>query len=164
MSNNCTPEQQMNFTDLIKTINDTDSQLSFKAKKAVNTCLTIRNWLIGLYISEYELRGADRANYGDKLLNELSISLKNLKVSNCNKRQLYDYIKFYRNYIQIAPTVSAQFNEELPYFPPVTEKVPTVSAQFNVSPKELLNNISYSMFKMLMEINDETKRGFYELK
>ncbi|HHL3492254.1 TPA: YhcG family protein [Legionella pneumophila] len=144
MSNkNQIQKQLTNFPDLIKIINDTHNQLSSQAKKAVNTYLTIRNWLIGYYISEYELKGDDRANYGDKLLNELSLNLGRLKVSNCNKRQLYDYINFYRTYTQIAPTVSAQSK---------------------VSPSELLNNISYSMFKMLVEIKDEEKRNFYELE
>ncbi|HAU1025054.1 hypothetical protein Lmor_0056 [Legionella moravica] len=165
MSNkNQIQKQPTNFTDLIKIINDTHNQLSSQAKKAVNTYLTIRNWLIGYYISEYELKGDDRANYGDKLLKELSLSLGRLQVSNCNKRQLYDYINFYRTYTQIAPTVSAQFNEKLPGFLVSDEKVPTVSAQFKVSSSELLNNISYSMFKMLVEIKDEQKRNFYEVE
>lgn len=165
MSNkNQIQKQPTNFTDLIKIINDTHNQLSSQAKKAVNTYLTIRNWLIGYYISEYELKGDDRASYGDKLLKELSLSLTRLQVSNCNKRQLYDYINFYRTYTQIAPTVSAQFNEKLPVVLTSDEKVPTVSAQFKVSSSELLNNISYSMFKMLVEIKDEQKRSFYELE
>ncbi len=165
MSNkNQIQKQPTNFTDLIKIINDTHNQLSSQAKKAVNTYLTIRNWLIGYYISEYELKGDDRASYGDKLLKELSVSLTRLQVSNCNKRQLYDYINFYRTYTHIAPTVSAQFNEKLPGVFTSDEKVPTVSAQFKVSSSELLNNISYSMFKMLVEIKDEQKRNFYELE
>lgn len=57
MSNkNQIQKQLTNFTDLIKIINDTHNQLSSQAKKAVNTYLTIRNWLIGYYISEYELK------------------------------------------------------------------------------------------------------------
>ena len=162
MSNKTQIQKQLtNFTDLIKIINDTHNQLSSQDKKAVNTYLTLRNWLIGYYISEYELKGEDRANYGDKLLNELSLSLGRLQVSNCNKRQLYDYINFYRSYTQIASTVSAQVNEKLPGFAVSVEKVSSVSAQSKVSPRELLNNLSYSMFKMLVEIKDEQKRNFY---
>ncbi len=37
-----------------------------------------------------------------------------------------------------------------------------MSAQFQVTPKALLNNISYSMFKLLLEINEDIKRNFYE--
>ena len=152
--------QKLSFSNLVQIITDAHIQLSDKAKKAVNTCLTIRNWLIGYYIAEYELKGSDRANYGDKLLKELSANLGTLGVSNSNKRQLYDYIKFYRTYPQIAPTVSAQFEEVLPHFKFVNEKVPTLSAQSLLAPKELLSNISYSMFKLLVEINEEAKRNF----
>jgi len=117
MSNkNQIQKQPTNFTDLIKIINDTQkiindthNQLSSQAKKAVNTYLTIRNWLIGYYISEYELKGDDRASYGDKLLKELSVSLTRLQVSNCNKRQLYDYINFYRTYTHIGHNLMRNF-------------------------------------------------------
>ena len=42
--------------------------------KAVNQSLTVRNWLIGLYIVEFEQRGEDRAKYGERLLTDLSAS------------------------------------------------------------------------------------------
>lgn len=161
---NKSQQQKLSFSNLIQIIQDAHVQLSYKAKKAVNTCLTIRNWLIGYYIAEYELKGSDRAHYGDKLLKELSESLGKLGVSNCNRRQLYDYIKFYRTYPQIAPTVSAQFNEELPHFTNTNQKVPTLSAQFEVAPQILLNNMSYSMFKLLAEIDEDVKRNFYEME
>ena len=35
--------------------------------RAVNISLTLRNWLIGCYIAEYELNGEDRAAYGEKV-------------------------------------------------------------------------------------------------
>jgi type I restriction enzyme, R subunit len=46
--------------------------LRAQAGRAINVSLTLRNWLIGAYISEYELRGADRASYGENLLSELA--------------------------------------------------------------------------------------------
>jgi hypothetical protein len=74
----------------------------------------LRNWLIGCYIAEYELYGSDRATYGDNLLLELANRLTGLKVSNCNRRQLYRYLRFYRLYPEIVGTVSAQFKKLLP--------------------------------------------------
>jgi predicted nuclease of restriction endonuclease-like (RecB) superfamily len=153
----------LSFGDLVQIIQNAHAQLAYRANKAVNISLTVRNWLIGCYIAEYELKGADRANYGEKLLQELSDHLKKLHVSNCNKRQLYNYINFYRTYPQMASTVSAQFKEERPYFSNA-EKVPTVSAESIISSERLLNNISYSMFKMLVEIDDGLKRNFYEIE
>ncbi len=43
-----------------------------KAQKQVNTALTLRNWLIGYYIVEYEQSGKDRAEYGTKLYKEVA--------------------------------------------------------------------------------------------
>jgi predicted nuclease of restriction endonuclease-like (RecB) superfamily len=40
--------------------------------------------------------------------------------------------------------------------------VPTASAQFSLPPDKLITNLSYSMFKLLVEINDPLKRAFYE--
>lgn len=84
------------------------SELAANANRSVNISLTLRNWLIGCYIAEYELNGADRSGYGDKLLNTLSQALFEKQISNYNRRQLYDYLKFYRVYPQIVHTVSAQ--------------------------------------------------------
>jgi len=50
----------MNFDLLVQSISDVHRQLQAQAVKAVNVGLTLRNWLIGAYFSEYELRGEDR--------------------------------------------------------------------------------------------------------
>ena len=87
------------------------------------------------------------------------------KVSNCNRRQLYDYTKFYRTYPQIVRTVSAQFKTLLPQgAEKAAEKVPTVSAQLIRPPENLINRLSYGMFKLLTDVGDDTKRAFYEIE
>ncbi len=57
---------------MIKAVREAHEQLRAQAGCAINVRLTLRNWLIGAYISEYELRGADRASYGENLLSELA--------------------------------------------------------------------------------------------
>ncbi len=37
-----------------------------------NTNLTLRNWMIGMHIAEYELNGEDRGRYRDKLFRMLA--------------------------------------------------------------------------------------------
>lgn len=59
------------FTALLDSIKNVHNELSAQASKAVNVSLTIRNWLIGMYISEYQLNGQGRAKYGEMLLPEL---------------------------------------------------------------------------------------------
>jgi hypothetical protein len=102
-------QSSMTFDQLLSSIQQAHEELAAQAGRAVNISLTLRNWMIGFHIAEFELHGANRAEYGDKLLSALANELDRLKVSNCNRRQLYDYIKFYRTYPEIVRTVSAQF-------------------------------------------------------
>ena len=62
----------MNFNELINLIKETDEFLKQKALVAVNQSLTIKNWLTGFYIFEFEQNGEDRAAYGEKLLQNIS--------------------------------------------------------------------------------------------
>lgn len=154
---------RMDFRRLVDLIRHAHEDLAAQASRAVNVSLTLRNWLIGCYIAEYELHGADRAHYGDGLLSALAKELTG--IGNCHRRQLYDYLKFYRTYPQIAHTLSAQFQRLLP--DPLgtsVEKVPTASAQSNLPPEQLINRLPYSIFKLLVEIDDATKRAFYEIE
>ena len=68
----------------------------------------------------------DRAKYGDKVLSELAGRQDDN--SNRNRRQLYDYLRFYKIYPQIVETLSAQFEHLLPLsVSDPSEKVPAVS-------------------------------------
>jgi hypothetical protein len=87
---------------LARSIQTAHEELAHQASKAVNISLTVRNWLIGHYIAEFELNGADRASYGDKLLDRLAVRLIDLGVKTCEKRRLYQYLRFYNTYPEIA--------------------------------------------------------------
>jgi DUF1016 N-terminal domain len=102
------------FEDLVLSIRGLDKELATQASRAVNLSLTLRNWLIGCYIAEYELRGLDRANYGEKLLDSLAAELGRSAVSNSNRRQLYRYLRFYRTYPGIVGALSPQSRNLLP--------------------------------------------------
>ncbi|WP_394349587.1 DUF1016 N-terminal domain-containing protein [Adhaeribacter rhizoryzae] len=69
----------MQFLLLLENIKSTHVHLHDAAAKAVNKMLTIRNWLIGFYIVEYEQNGEDRAQYGEKLLYTLAKELTSEK-------------------------------------------------------------------------------------
>lgn len=151
------------FDALVAAIRRVHEHVVTQVGKAVNISLTLRNWVIGAYIAEYELHGQDRAQYGEKLLPDLAARLAD--VSNCNRRQLYDYMRFYRTYPQIVGTASAQLQPVLPKsLTEYCEKVPTVSAQLEVPPQKLINNLSYSHFKLLVECEEALQRTFYEIE
>jgi hypothetical protein len=57
---------------LVTSIARTHALFAAQAGKAINISLTLRNWLMGHHIAEYELRGADRADYGQRLLERLA--------------------------------------------------------------------------------------------
>ena len=68
--------EKNNFDVLIDNIYQTHYILQENTAKIINYYLTVRNWLIGCYIVEFEQNGEDRAKYGEKLLEEMAIRLK----------------------------------------------------------------------------------------
>lgn len=94
------------LTFLLSQINDLDHQLTNQAAKSIDRLLTMRNWLIGAYIFEYEQNGEDRAVYGAKLEQTLAEKLDRKGLS---ERNLKLFKQFYLAYPQIMQTVSAQF-------------------------------------------------------
>ena len=52
-----------NFESLATTIQQTNSFFLDKVQRQVNTALTLRNWIIGYYIVEYEQSGKDKADF-----------------------------------------------------------------------------------------------------
>jgi predicted nuclease of restriction endonuclease-like (RecB) superfamily len=158
------PARNMTFNKLVDSIRLIDNQLAAQAGRAVNISLTLRNWLIGYHISEFELHGKDRATYGERLLAELSKTLRKHRISNTGKRQLYNYGSFYRTYPQIVRTLPAQSKILLP--PPVSggKIVRTASAQLRVPAKKLIGALSYSHLELLLECSDPLKRSFYEVE
>lgn len=103
-----------NFADLIQQIHRTHAELSSQANKAINVSLTLRNWLIGLHIVEYEQGGADRAQYGTQLLNKVSVELEQLNAPRCEARELRRYRQFYQLYPQIRGALTPELKPTCP--------------------------------------------------
>jgi len=155
---------EMTFDVLVEMIRLADRDIAEQVGRAVNIGLTMRNWFIGWYVALYELKGADRGKYGDNLIPRLAERLGALGVGNCNRRQLYDYLRFHRTYPQIVPTPAAQFPDMTHARGKVTagEKVPTVSAQLGKGLDERFRTLSYSMFRLLVDLDNDDQRIFYE--
>ncbi|MBK8426766.1 MAG: hypothetical protein IPL27_12705 [Lewinellaceae bacterium] len=93
----------MQLTELISAIQTTHAYTQQFAIQQVNVALTIRNWIIGFYIVEYEQHGSDKAMYGDGVMKELAKRLKHIK--GISVPQLYRFREFYLCYPQIFSTV-----------------------------------------------------------
>ena len=117
----------MELQHLIDSINQTNDYFQNEAVKQVNIALTLRNWVIGFYLFEYEQKGQDRAIYGEKLYKTIATRLKHVK--GLSKRSLHLSVAFYRTYPQIFSTVSRKFEQQQW----ATRIVQTLSAQLPVS-------------------------------
>ena len=158
-------KNDLTFASLIISIRQINEELVTQASRAVNVSLTLRNWLIGCYIAEYELHGADRAGYGDRLLLSLATELEKLNVSSCGKRQLYQYLRFYQTYPQIVRSLPAQLQHLAPQgIVDVLEKVQSATTLSRIDPQMLLQRLSYTHIEQLIAIDDDTKRAFYEIE
>jgi predicted nuclease of restriction endonuclease-like (RecB) superfamily len=84
----------MKFPDLIAQISKIDEIARLAAGRTLQQILSLRNWLIGASIVEFEQAGEDRAQYGQRLMHTLSQALgeagcQGLSASNLkNFRQL----------------------------------------------------------------------------
>lgn len=171
----------INFDNLVQQIEYTDHALQNNARLIINRHVTTKAWLTGYYIVEYEQHGSDRAQYGERLLHNLSKKLKNKKTFSYRSLKLYkqfyltyrplvDQIEiFVHSLLQNRQTLSAQL------LPADIDNITigqTVSAQLmkhqisenNIStnPELLFNKLSFSHLSLLLPIKDPQKRAFYE--
>lgn len=165
------------FNNLVKTIDEVHAVLHSQAVSAVNKSLTIRNWIIGFYIVEYEQNGDDRANYGDKLFDSLVEKLKHLK--GVDKRSLFRFRQFYLVYNYLGNEIKKIFNDGLiienqldtivgsltpQLYLKVGSATPQIENQLMIPAKKLLSKLSYTHIEQLLPIDEPLKRTFYELE
>ncbi|MDR1092409.1 MAG: PDDEXK nuclease domain-containing protein [Prevotella sp.] len=162
-----------NFEELVNNIYQTHCILQDNTARAINYNLTVRNWLIGCYIIEFEQNGEDRAKYGTGLLEEIAKKLKNKNIKGMHRRGLNTCRLFYQTYPQIWLTLSAelqniQYADRLPVSAERLNIWLTASAKLedsmNVPPELLLSRLSYSHFIELTRVDDELQRLFYEVE
>jgi predicted nuclease of restriction endonuclease-like (RecB) superfamily len=165
--------KHQNFDRLIDNIYQTHSALQENTKRAINQNLTIRNWLVGCYIVEYEQYGEDRAKYGTKLLDELAKKLKSKGIKGLRSRELNTCRKFYTTYPQIWRTLSAKLqegdNHDIPVIAMNTMEISRIVSaksdnEFEIAPELLLSRLSYSHFIELLQHDNPLERFFYEVE
>ena len=91
-----------NFDSLAQCISMIHSTLQTSAVNSVNRFATVRNWLFGRYIIEYEQQGNDRAQYGEKLLHRI---VEKLNIKGVNTTLLKNSRKFYLTYPQLNEVI-----------------------------------------------------------
>ena len=94
------------FKLLIDNISVVHKQLQQQATSAINQALTIRNWVIGFYIVEYEQNGNDRAVYGEQLLYRLAQKFTHVK--GLDERSFRSFRLLYQYYPQIRGSLTSK--------------------------------------------------------
>lgn len=167
----------MDFSTLISNIRETHVALQQDATKAINRALTIRNWLIGFYIVEFEQKGG-KAKYGDRLLKELALAIK---IKGLSETTLKINRLFYLTYPQVARHITEhlyQQNGSSAIYQAIRIKLLDNDIQsiticqtsdksikpLSVPAEKLLEKLSFSHITELLFVQDDLKRAFYEME
>ena len=161
-----------NFQELIQTIQNTHQVLSERSVKAVNTGLTVRNWLIGYYIVEFEQKGEDRAKYGTALITNIA---KKIKIKGLTAPELSRCRQFYKVYPEILGSLTQKImtgissskigelsDNQIVGLPTQELQQNLQNVEFNENNK-ILTSISFTHFVELIKIDDPAKRKYYEM-
>lgn len=164
------------FSDLASIIQSTHDAALSSAVRAINRMQTMRNWLIGYYIVEFEQHGNDRAEYGAQLLKKLEerVNRKGLNVTLFkNSRNFYlHYPQMSENLIPaISPTSSDHLanrvnmlliDVDYSHDNQQEGKSVTLSDKFRTSGKKIIASLSFSHIVELLTLEDPLARYFYE--
>lgn len=104
------------------------------AYQAVNITLVQRNWLLGYRIASEELQGEDRAKYGAEIIKKLAKGLTAEYGKGYTKTNLYSFYSFYKTFPEIFHSVSGK-------------SVPL---------------LSWTHYRVLLQVNDAKARAWYE--
>lgn len=161
------------FNDLASIIQSTHDVAQSSAIRAINRMQTMRNWLIGYYIVEFEQHGKDRAEYGTQLLKKLEeqVNRKGLNVTlfqtSRNFYNLYPQMGglFVPN--EIYSTLSNKSESRIPLMDKSTDAqtntiCATVSHKFQTPPEMIVSRLSFSHIREIMSVDDPLARYFYE--
>jgi predicted nuclease of restriction endonuclease-like (RecB) superfamily len=167
-----------NIENLASQILNTHQYFNGYANKQVNYAYTMRNWLIGMYLFEYEQKGKERAEYGEKLYKNLATVLKEKKLKGMSFTMLHTYKQFYLTYPQIVRFLTEQFqgieNQLLTIVRLPTEQLiesletqkpnATITSISVDNPSAFVSKISFTHISEFLKIEDSLKRAFYEIQ
>ena len=161
------------FNDLASIIQSTHDAAQSSAVRAINRMQTMRNWLIGYYIVEFEQHGKDRAEYGTQLLKKLEerVNRKGLNVTlfqiSRNFYSLYPQMGglFVPN--EIYSTLSNKLGTDSSFISEFADSktnaiCATASHKLQTSPEMIVSRLSFSHLREIMSVDDPLARYFYE--
>ncbi|MFH0919496.1 MAG: PDDEXK nuclease domain-containing protein [Fibrobacterota bacterium] len=126
-------------------------QARHTAYKAVNFTMVHAYWNIGRVIVEEEQKGKQKAGYGEKLLQTLSIRL----TSEYGEGYAYSCLKNYRQFYQTFPISSTAWSQSK------TAKSSTVCSELTPQLAVLRPELSWSHYRLIMRVGEVKAREYY---
>ena len=185
---------RLDFESLVNRIHNSSFVLQENARMIINRNVTVRAWLTGFYIVEYEQRGTDRAKYGEQLLNRLSKRLDN---KSFGLSSLKNYRQFYLYYPDLIVPIVDYLRQNSLKSQTLSGFLEGVDNQLDIKsqtlsgllpdmqsskvsqdgyamlttdgdvvpvPQMLFNRMSYSNITLLLHVEDSTQRAFYAIE
>lgn len=152
------------FNDLASIVQTTHDAAQSSAVKAINRMQTMRNWLIGYYIVEFEQHGKDRAEYGTQLLKKLEERVDRKGLTTTLLKWARKFYRLYPQMMENLPTpICATVMHQLQ---PIENKEDTIGAsmthQFVTPGKTIISHLSFTHLREIMALDDPLARYFYE--
>ena len=125
------------FDELARLIGTVHHDSYDSAVKAVNRIATVRNYVIGFYLVEYEQNGSDRAVYGSRLIKNLAEKI--------NKKGLNEtLLKNCRRFYMLYPQVKAFLTGKSP-----------MPSDFSTDGAFIIGKLSFSHIVEIMTVDDK---------
>ena len=156
----------MDLRALIQQIQTAHTALQRKTVSVASVALTLRNWIIGAYIVEYEQGGSDRAAYGENLLPELA---ERVAIRGLSETALKLCRQFFLTYPQIRQSLTDELhkmlgNKALEIRQSVTDECSTPLPELAADPAQLLSTLSFTHIVELLKLPNPLQRAFYEIE
>ena len=144
--------------------------------RTVNTTQVVANWLVGKEIIVEEQQGKTKAEYGARLLQELSLRLKREFGNGYSVDNLELFRRFYREFPALISETPPRELPQTSISDAVRRKLPPDSAaKVNAeilyaprmdswSPGQLHPNLSWTHYRALLRVDKPEARAFYEIE
>lgn len=162
------------FDSLVEGLVRLQARAREAAVRSVDEILTLRNWLIGAWIVAYEQEGADRARYGEGLIDALAVAFKARGVQGLSERNLRNYRQIALTWRRLATrqTLSGESGTPRQIWQTLSaESLPALPAGGEVLPWQddawmlrLRRDLSFSHLLELSRVSDPVARAFYEVQ
>ena len=154
-------------TRLIQRIRQIWESARFQAVRSVNSAHVCANWLIGQQIVEAEQIGAERAEYGAKLLEKLSQQLATDYGNGFSVSALRYMRLFYLGYpelLLIHHAVRDKLSKTSTTVAISLSVIPPVLPAADWKPGRLHPGLSWTHYRTLLKVDRSEARNFYEIE